>query len=472
MIRAANIALGSITNLFASLCLIAISSPIVITAVVPYVLVTGYYQSRFRVCAREVQRSLSILQSPATAILTEALSAPASIKAYNGIMFMVSKHGAALDQLMSAQIVKKSLDTWITLRAEMAAVMLLLVVAILTARGQIPDVLGGLALTFATGLAGDVFLLAWGLTELEVQMNSIERLYEYHENLPKEGQLPDLQVEPKPVPKNWPQKSSIDVKNVSLLYPTRSTPALDNITLHVESGERLGIVGRTGSGKSTLVSSIARLVDPTSGSISIDGMEIAYIPPERLRLAVHTLPQEPLIFEGTVRDNLDPKGEYADSEIVHTLEHCRLGSILTDGDDDAAAAATTTNSFLGKILSSGGTDLSAGQRQLLCAARILLARPPLLLVDEAAANVDHETDEALQRALRAMLPRSTTVVAIAHRAASLAWLDRILVMDAGRIVEEGSPAALLEREGSWYRRMVRTEGERAFQAALVVAKGK
>lgn len=465
IIRAANIALGSVTNFLASLCLIVVSSPIVVAAVFPYILVTGYYQSRFRVCAREVQRSSSILQSPVTTILSEALNAPASIKAYNAIMFMVSKHGAALDQLMSAQIIKKSLDTWVTLRAEMAAVMLLFVMAMLTAKGQIPDVLGGLALTFATGLANDVFLLSWGLTDLEVQMNSIERLQLYHENMPKEDQLPISQAGSKSVPKDWPQKNSIDVKDVSLIYPTRPTPALDNITLHIESGQRIGIVGRTGCGKSTLVSSIARLVDPTSGSISIDGVETSHIPPQRLRVAVHTLPQEPLIFEGTIRDNLDPKGEHTDSEILHTLKQCRLAATLTDD-----AATTGTTNILEKTLSSGGTDLSAGQRQLLCAARVLLERPPILLVDEAASNIDYETDETLQRALRAMLPESTTVVIIAHRAASLAWLDRIVVMDTGKVVEEGSPSALLDREGSYYRRAVRTEGERAFQAALAVAK--
>lgn len=461
IINAADMVLGSATKLLASLFLIAMSSPIVVLAIFPYVLVTGYYQSRFRVCARELQRSSSILQSPVTAILSEALSAPASIRAYDAVRFMVSKHDAALDRLMSAKLVKKSLDTWITLRAEMAAVALLFVVAMLTAGGQIPDVLGGLALTFATGLANNVFLLSWGLTDLEVQMNSTERLQEYHDHLPKEGQLQSLQVEPRPVPKDWPQRNSIDVQNMSLIYPTRSAPAIDNLTLHIKSGERLGIVGRTGCGKSTLVSSIARLVDPTSGSISIDDVPTTHVPPLHLRATVHTLPQEPLLFEGTVRDNLDPRREHADSEILHVLERCRL-----------AATFTTATDILDKALPSGGTDLSAGQRQLLCAARVLLARPAILLVDEAAANIDHETDEALQGALRALLPASTTVVAIAHRAASLAWLDRIVVMEDGRIVEEGAPAELLGRERSYYREAVRTEGDKALQAAVVVAREK
>ncbi|KAF3767031.1 P-loop containing nucleoside triphosphate hydrolase protein [Cryphonectria parasitica EP155] len=462
IINAVDAVIGTATTLFASLCLIALSSPIVVVAIIPYILMTTFYQSRFRIASREVQRSSSILQSPVTAIVSEALNAPASIKAYGAIMFMVSKHGAALDHLMSAKIVRKSLDTWITLRAELAANILLLVVVMLTVAGYITDVLGGLALTFATGLANDVFLMTWGLTDLEVQMNSIERLQEYHDNLPKEGQVRGLLVESTPVPKDWPRESEIDIKNMSLFYPSRPTPAVDNLTLHIQSGERLGVVGRTGSGKSTLVSSIARLVDPTSGSIAINGVETASISTQRLRLAVHTLPQEPLIFEGNVRENLDPRGQHTDEEILNVLDQCGLKSTLAEN--------SSTATILSKNLTTGGTDLSAGQRQLLCAARVLLERPPILLVDEAAANIDYETDEALQKALHTMLPESTTMMTIAHRAASLAWLDRIIVMETGKIVEEGTPAELLENEGSYYYKAVRTEGERALQAALVVAR--
>lgn len=459
IINALDAAIGCLSNLIASLCLILVSSPIVVAAVVPYILVTGYYQSRFRVCSREIQRSSSILLSPVTTILSEALNVPASIKAYGAVTFMVQKHGYALDQLMSANLVRKSLDTWVTLRAELASVMLLFVVTALTVRGQIPHVLGGLALTFATGLANDVFLLTWGLTDLEVQMNSVERLREYHENLPKEGVLLGLETVLKAVPSGWPQKNDITLHNVSLTYPSRSIPAVDNITLHVGSGERVGIVGRTGCGKSTLVSCIARLIDPSSGSITIDRVETTDVAPQQLRHVVHTLPQEPLIFEGTIRDNLDPRGMHTDAEISDVLERCHLRRTLSDNSGE---------DILSRPLTSGGTDLSAGQRQLLCAARVLLERPPILLVDEAAANIDYATDEALQETLRETLPTSTTMIMIAHRAASLAWLDRIVVMDAGRIVEDDSPKKLLQKE-SYYRRTVKTEGDGAFRAALATA---
>lgn len=456
IINAADAAFGSLTNLLSSLFLILLSSPIIVIAMVPYILITGYYQSRFRVCSRELKRSASILKSPVTTILSEALNAPASIKAFGAVSFVVNKHGAALDQFMSANLVRKSLDTWVTLRAEMASIMLLIVVTGLTVKGQIPDVLGGLALTFATGLSNDVFLLTWGLTDLEVQMNSTERLREYHQNIPKEGLVRGLEIDSETVPTDWPRRNDIKVNSMSLIYPSRSTPAVDNITLHVNGGERLGIVGRTGCGKSTLVSSIARLVDPTSGSITIDGVNTLYMAPQRLRLAVHTLPQEPLIFEGTIRENLDPRAEHTDAEILDVLDKCHLRSTLSDNP---------SKDILSQPLTSGGTDLSAGQRQLLCAARVLLERPPVLLVDEAAANIDFTTDKALQKALQTMLPDSTTMLIIAHRAASLAWLDRIIVMDSGKIVEEGTPLELLEKE-SYYRRAVKMEGEGVFQAAL------
>lgn len=197
--------------------------------------------------------------------------------------------------------------------------MLLAVVTSLTVRAQISNVLGGLALTFAVGLANDVFLVTWGLTDLEVQMDSIERLREYHENLPKEGVLHDLKTGSRPVSPDWPQKHDITLQKMSLTYPSCSTPAVDSITLRIEGGERVDIVGRVGCGKSTLVSSIARLVDPISGSITIDGIETLDVAPQRLRLAVHALPQEPLIFEGTVRSNLDLRGNHTNAEVSDLL---------------------------------------------------------------------------------------------------------------------------------------------------------
>lgn len=290
----------------------------------------------------------------------------------------------------------------------MAAVALLFAVAMLTVWGQILNVLGG--------LANNVFLLSWGLTDLEVQMNSTQRLQKYHDNLPKEAQLQGLQVEIRPVPKDWPQRKSIDVQDMSLIHPIRSTPAADNPTLHIKSGERLGIVARTGRGKSTLIFEHR----PPHRFRQREHQHwrraaTTHVLQPRLRTAVHTLPQGPLLFEGTVRDSSEPRRAQADSKILHFLERCRRAVTLTttDGDHPTAVTAAAAFDILGTIVPGGGTDLLAGQRQLL-------VQPTILLVDEAVANIDHETDEALQGPLRALQLASTTAVAITHMGLSLA----------------------------------------------------
>lgn len=249
-----------------------------------------------------------------------------------------------------------------------------------------------------------------------------------------------------------------------------------------------------GSGKSTLLSAIARLVDIDNGSITIGTTNTAKIPPRRLRRHVVTLPQESLIFQGTLRENLDPYSRRTDGEIWHALEATQMSSVLR---------AKYGGDALAQELSSDGADLSAGQRQLICAARVLLERPSILLVDEgpppqlphlstffkkkknftiliyiftASANVDFISDDALQRAWQA-LPASTTVITIAHRASSLAWMDRVLVMDGGRLVEDGKPRDLLHSgpgggssSPSYYRAAIDKDGPTAVQAALQVAE--
>jgi ABC-type multidrug transport system fused ATPase/permease subunit len=195
-------------------------------------------------CAREVQRSKSILQSPAVSIFSEALRSPATVKAFKATDLLMSRHDDALDLLMSAEILRQSLDTWITLRAELASVILLLFTAMLTVSGIIPGTKAGLALGTTTTLAKSVYTLAWAATELEINMNSAERLETYYRDMPQEGGR--YSVNSRSTPKNWPKSNTIKMKNVYLRYPSRPTPALDTINLTIKGGENVGIVGRTG----------------------------------------------------------------------------------------------------------------------------------------------------------------------------------------------------------------------------------
>ncbi|KAK3321892.1 spermidine/putrescine import ATP-binding protein potA [Apodospora peruviana] len=472
------------TTLLSSLVLIAATGSFMFATVVPFLVIVGYYLQRFRVCAREIQRTVSLLSSPVLSILSESLSAPATIHAYasTAIPFLQERHAEALNTLTSARLVRRSLDTWVTLRAEGAAGMVLALVAALTAFGVIPEIQAGLALGVATTLAKNVYLLAWSATDLEIQMNSAERLMVYHDDMPREG--PRAGGERR-TPAGWPSNNKLVLRDVFVQYKSRAEPVLKGINLEISTGQRVGIVGRTGSGKSTLLSALACLVMPVSGSISLSGVDISSIVPRKLRGVIHTLPQEPLIFNGTLRRNLDPHGKHPDSDLLYVLEVCQLRGFLEsrfevlDEGNGESSVGDEERVLLDQRLSAGGTELSMGQRQLLCAARVLLAKPKVLLVDEAAANIDFASDAILQRALRELLPQSTTMVVIAHRAASLAWMDRIVALQSGRVVEDDSPLNLLEgslrsRGGkrSYYASMVKEDGDEALGAAIRVARDR
>ncbi|XWW96772.1 hypothetical protein V2A60_004752 [Cordyceps javanica] len=453
------------TTMLASVAIVASSGVYLFAAVVPFLLIVGWCLQRFRVTAREVQRLDSVLQSPALSIVSESLRAPSSARAFGAIPFLVHRHGRAIDRLASSKICRSSLDTWVTFRSEMAAATVLLVLAQLTVHGVVPHVSASLALGTATTLARNVYLLAWAATDLEIQLNSVERLQIYHDGIPREdrrnpradedGQEPELE--------RWPENNAIHIDKAHLKYKTRKTPALDNVNLKISQGQKVGLVGRTGSGKSTLLSAIARLVDINDGTITVGSVNTSKIPPRHLRRSVITLPQESLIFQGTLRENLDPYARRTDGEIWAALDATQMSGVLRGKYGDAA--------LVQPLSSDGGADLSAGQRQLVCAARVLLERPPVLLVDEASANVDFSSDDALQRAWQA-LPASTTMITIAHRASSLAWMDRVLVMDGGRLVEDGKPLELLsgpDDSSSYYRTAIAKDGPKAVQSARQMA---
>ncbi|KAK0756023.1 hypothetical protein N5P37_011396 [Trichoderma harzianum] len=452
------IAAGS--ALIAAIALVAAAAPITLAAAIPSVMIAGWYQLQFAVAAREVQRSASILHSPVLSIVSEALRGMSSIRAFGARDFMSRKHDRALDTYMSAVICRKSLDTWVTFRAELSTILLLLVTAMLVVYTDQDSSVGlsgtqaGLALSNATAISQSIYLFTWSITELQIEMNSIERLKKYYEGIPREPNHSNDAAPKPPVDFN-----SIEYKNVSVIYKRRQNPALDSVNLVLSRGERVGIIGRTGSGKSTLISTLARLVDVTSGSILIGGADISELDPQKLRTdLVCTLSQQPLLFKGTFRENLDPAGRHSDEKLLETLKICQLSPSLIGSTED-----------LSKELTSEASDISAGQRQLLCAARVLLMEPRILLVDEASANVDFTAEAALQDALEA-LPAETTVVSVAHRAATLAWMDRIITVDAGRIVESGVPEDLLRQQDSHFYQAIARDGEGAIRSALAVAR--
>lgn len=317
----------------------------------------------------------------------------------------------------------------------------------------------GLLISQMVFLPGPLQATMRQLTEVESQMTSVERLRE----------LSDIQVETESnqemndnnskrvtVPNDISVVSradgpiSVQFKDVTLRYTGAedSAPVLSKICFCIEPGEKIGIVGRTGAGKSSIISVLFRLYD-FSGSIELNGRNINSMSPHELRRLMSIIPQEPVLFSGTLRANLDPYQQHSDQVLWRALESVELKKVFCESDRK-----------LGFILEEAGTNLSIGQRQLICLARAIVRRAGLLVLDEATANVDPETDTLVQRTVREQF-ESCTVITVAHRLSTIVDVDKVLVMDRGFVREFGPPARLMKQPDSLFAQMVASCGQQA-----------
>ncbi|KAL4704833.1 hypothetical protein ACJJTC_001308 [Scirpophaga incertulas] len=300
----------------------------------------------------------------------------------------------------------------------------------------------GLAITQAMGLTG---MFQWGMrqsTELENQMTSVERIEEYS-NIESE---PPLQSEPaKKPPPSWPEAGRVEFKHVFLYYSPGEPPVLKDLCFVIQPKEKVGIVGRTGAGKSSLINALFRLTK-IDGEIIIDGRETSTMGLHELRSQVSIIPQEPVLFSGTMRHNLDPFDEYPDPVLWRALEEVELREAVSD-----------LPAGLSSRISEGGGNFSVGQRQLVCLARAIVRRNRLLVLDEATANVDPQTDALIQTTIRNKFA-DCTVLTIAHRLHTVMDSDKVLVMDAGQMVEFDHPHKLLSKPNGVLRGMVEQTG--------------
>lgn len=305
----------------------------------------------------------------------------------------------------------------------------------------------GLAITQSIGLTG---MFQWGMrqsTELENQMTSVERVSEYS-NVESE---PPLESAPDKKPKeSWPEEGKIEFKNVYMKYDAAEPPVLKNLNFVIYPQEKIGIVGRTGAGKSSLISTLFRLAQ-LDGVIEIDGVKINDIGLHDLRSKISIIPQEPFLYSGSMRSNLDPFNNYNDDVLWQALEEVELKEMGLDSH-----------------INEGGSNLSVGQRQLVCLARAIVKNNPILVLDEATANVDLRTDELIQKTIRSKFS-TCTVLTIAHRLNTVMDSDRILVMDAGRAVEFDAPYVLIERKG-YLNSMINETGPIMAEALREVAR--
>lgn len=262
-------------------------------------------------------------------------------------------------------------------------------------------------------------------------MVAVERAREYVSTSPED--LADGKEKTSQHTADWPQSGAVEFKNVDLAYKDGHL-ALNGLNFSVKGGERIGVVGRTGAGKSSVFQALFRMVDVAAGHILIDGLDITNVSRMELRNKLAIIPQDPVLFAGSVRDNLDPFHEYDDAAVWSALDSCAL--------KEAVVATGGLNS----VVLERGKNFSLGQRQLMCLGRALLKRSKVICIDEATANVDHETDELIQRTLQTQFTECT-VITVAHRLETILDSDRILVMSKGRSVDFDTPDVLRKRDG-------------------------
>ncbi|PHH65007.1 hypothetical protein CDD81_3644 [Ophiocordyceps australis] len=431
-----------------------------------FILAAAYY----RASAREVKRFESVKRSHVFARFSEGLSGVASIRAYGLQTRFIEQLRGCIDDMNSAYYLTFANQRWLSLRLDMVGAALVFTVAILvvTSRFDVDPSTSGLVLSYILSIAQLLQFSIRQLAEVENGMNAVERLRYYGTELQEEAALHTIDVRD-----SWPEKGDIVFDRVEMRYRDKLPLVLHGFSMHVHGGERIGIVGRTGAGKSSIVSTLFRLVELSAGSITIDGLDIATLGLHDLRSRLAIIPQDPTLFRGTVRSNLDPFNQHTDLELWSALRQAHLvpsepsppslSSSPSSGVHGEKGAGDVVTGGPGRIhldsrVEEDGLNFSLGQRQLMALARALVRGSRIIVCDEATSSVDMDTDANIQRTMATAF-RHRTLLCIAHRLRTIIGYDRICVMDAGRIAELDDPLTLWNR-GSVFRAMCQRSGIR------------
>uniref|UniRef100_A0A1B0CZD8 ABC-type xenobiotic transporter n=1 Tax=Phlebotomus papatasi TaxID=29031 RepID=A0A1B0CZD8_PHLPP len=416
-----NILLAQLFGLIGAIIITLIALPWLILLVVPMCPVYVNLQSRYRHASRDIKRLSSNALSPLYAHFTETLQVEESTR---------------------AQLTASAAQQWLGLRLQFLGATLVGgagILAALTSAHETNPSFVGLAISYALSITSLLGGVLNALAETEQELIAVERVSQYCE---LEGETnASGSIDP---PFGWPCQGVVSFDNVVMKYRDHLPPALKRVSFETSSFERVGIVGRTGAGKTSIVASVMRVAPLSIGKIVIDCVDVATLPISVLRERIALVPQEPFLFGGTVRDNLDPRRRHFDSEIWKAISLC-LAAPLVHGLGG-----------LSGYIAPGGSNVSAGERQLLSLARAMLKNSKVVCIDEGTANLNAASEIAIRSVLRTAF-RSSTVIFIAHRLSGLQNTDRIFVMDGGEIVESGSPNTLQSDVNSVFYGMVQEQ---------------
>nr|POE51663.1 oligomycin resistance atp-dependent permease yor1 [Quercus suber] len=439
--------MAMITSVF---CLIIAYYYYFAIALAPLLVAFLFAAAYYRASAREIKRHEAVLRSVVFSRFGEAVTGTATIRAYGLQKEFLKSVVDAVDTMDGAYFLTFANQRWLSTRLDAVGNLLVFTVGILvvTNRFSVNASTGGLVLSYILTIVQMIQFTVRQLAEVENNMNSTERIHYYGSSLEQEAPLHLGEVRP-----SWPEKGEIAFDNVQMRYRAGLPLVLKGLTMNVKAGERIGVVGRTGAGKSTIMSTLFRLVELSGGSISIDGVDIATVGLHDLRSRLAIIPQDPTLFRGTIRSNLDPFDEHEDIELWNALRQADLvGAEQTMQDESGRIHLDTA-------VEDEGLNFSLGQRQLLALARALVRGSQIIVCDEATSSVDFETDQKIQKTIVRGF-KGKTLLCIAHRLKTIIGYDRILVMDAGNVAELDAPITLYDQPNGIFRGMCDRSGIR------------
>ncbi|XP_034128591.1 multidrug resistance-associated protein 1 isoform X3 [Drosophila guanche] len=428
-------------EVLATIVVISMSTPIFLAVVVPIALLYYFAQRFYVATSRQLMRLESVSRSPIYSHFGETVTGASTIRAYNVGDRFIDESDAKVDKNQVCKYPSVIANRWLAIRLEMVGNLIILFASLFAVLGgQTDPGLVGLSVTYALQVTQTLNWLVRMSSDIETNIVSVERIKEYGET--KQEAAWELEQD-KNKPQHWPEEGRVEFQNFQVRYREGLDLVLRGVSFNITGGEKVGIVGRTGAGKSSLTLALFRIIEAAGGRIMIDGVDIAGMGLHMLRSRLTIIPQDPVLFSGSLRMNLDPFEIKTDDEIWKALELAHLKSFvksLTGG--------------LNQEISEGGENLSVGQRQLVCLARALLRKTKVLILDEATAAVDLETDDLIQKTIRTEF-KECTVLTIAHRLNTIMDSDKVIVLDKGQITEFASPTELLDNPKSAFYSMAK-----------------
>ncbi|XP_059835356.1 multidrug resistance-associated protein 1 isoform X3 [Hypanus sabinus] len=429
--------LGSLFNVLTSCVVILVATPLAAVIIPPLGLLYFFVQRYYVATSRQLKRLESASRSPVFTNFSETLLGVSVIRAFGEEDRFIRRNDSRVDENQKAYYPSIVANRWLAVRLEFVGncIVFFSALFVVAYRTTVSPGLVGLSISYALQITATLNWLVRMSSEVETNIVAVERVQQYFDT-PKEARWVIKESQP---PQTWPWEGKIEFINYALRYRTDLDLALKDITLSINGGEKIGIVGRTGAGKSSFALGLFRIIEPAQGQIYIDGIDITKIGLHDLRLQITIIPQDPILFSGSLRMNLDPFDKYSDAEIWSALELAHLNAFVSG-----------LSNKLNHECSEGGENLSVGQRQLICLARALLRKSKVLVLDEATAAVDLETDKLIQSTIRNQFDECT-VLTIAHRLNTIMDYTRVLVLDKGQMVEFDTIPNLVHKKGIFYK---------------------